>query len=266
VHSLAVSAFFLPVKAWYLPAALALFLAVGLGTTVGLHRLCSHRAFACPLWVEYALVTAASLTGQGSPLLWVATHRRHHANSDQPGDVHSPRRSFWYSHLGWILDDASTEREAWKSLCPDIAASRYYHWLIRYRLLPQALAVLAIGLMAGWAAVPFLFYLPAVLWMHATYSINSVCHLRRAGTQPYDTRDDSTNVWWVGLLVLGEGWHNNHHAFPKSAFHGLSRWQLDLSGGFIRLLQRLGLAWDVHAVSPEQQERRAAHPTEGALR
>lgn len=245
VHMLAVCAFFLPVRLSHLCLAVGVYLFIGFSTTIGLHRLLSHRSFRCSKWMEYLLVTGAMLTGQGSPLLWVANHRIHHQHSDRTGDVHSPRRGFLYSHLLWIINEDSTDSLAHHKYCKDLQADRYYHWLVRYRLVPQVLAVVAIGFSLGWAAVPCVFFLPVVCWMHSTYSVNSFCHHVRFGSRMFETKEDSRNVWWVGLLALGEGWHNNHHAFPRSARHGL-RWnQLDPSYLLIRLLGRMGLAWDI---------------------
>lgn len=262
VHGLAASAFWLPWPPYALPVALALYVSIGLGTTVGLHRLLSHRAFRCPRWVEYGLVSVAMLTGQGSPLLWAATHRLHHVHTDQPRDIHSPVRGFWYSHMGWILDDDSTDAEAWRTYCRDLAQDRYYHWLLRYRMVPQVLAVVLLGVTLGWRALPACFFLPVVSWMQSTYCVNSVCHVKSLGFRAHDTKDLSRNVWWVSVLALGEGWHNNHHAFPGSARHGQAWWQFDPGWAFIRLLRVCGLAWDVKLPgqrAPESQpEARAA--------
>jgi fatty-acid desaturase len=243
VHTLAISALLLPIRPVDLAVALAVYITLGLGTTVGLHRLICHRAFQCPRWVEHVLVTMAMPTGQGSPLLWAATHRQHHAYSDTVRDPHSPTRSLWYAHLGWILDDASTHDDDWQTWCKDIARDRYYLWLLKFRMVPHVLAVLAVALTLGWRAVPVCFYLPAVLWMHSTYAVNSLSH--RFGSQAWPTGEGSRNFWLVGLLALGEGWHNNHHAFPRAARHGLRWWQLDASWWFIRALELVGLAWDL---------------------
>ncbi|MBU8896459.1 acyl-CoA desaturase [Corallococcus sp. H22C18031201] len=250
VHALAASAFVLPWPPHALPVALTLYVAMGLGTTVGLHRLICHRAFECPRWVEYGLVTVAMLTGQGSPLLWAATHRIHHAKADTEGDVHSPERGLWYAHMGWILNEASTDDDAWRTWCKDLAGDRYYHWLLRFRLGPQVIAVLVLGLTLGWRTLPAYFFLPMVSWMQSTYAVNSVCHARAFGTRVHDTRDHSRNVWWVSVLALGEGWHNNHHAFPASARHGWVWWQVDVGWTFIRCLRAVGLARQVHLPTP----------------
>ena len=259
VHVVAASAFFLPVRPWLVALAVVTYFTIGFSTTIGLHRLLSHRSFECPKWLEYALVTVAMLTGQGSPLLWVANHRIHHGRSDRDGDVHSPRRGFWYGHILWIIDDASSDPYAYRKYCKDLAADRYYHWLVRYRLAPQAAAVALVGFTLGWAAVPLVFFLPVVCWMHSTYMVNSVCHDARFGTRLFETREGSRNVWWVGLLALGEGWHNNHHAYPRSARHGLGARQLDLSYLVIRFFGVLGLARNLK-VFPDPTRKPAARP------
>ena len=253
VHGLALAALVRPIAPLWIPLALFVYFGVGFGTTLGLHRLLSHRSFRCSKWLEYLLVSVAATTGQGSPLLWVANHRRHHTHADVERDVHSPTRGFWYAHLGWILDERSTEPEAYRTVCRDFATDRYYHWLMRYRIVPHLLAVLGVGLSLGWAAVPFVFYLPMVCWMHSTYLVNSACHFGPFGFRSFETPDLSRNVWWVGLLALGEGWHNNHHASPRAAIHGFSRRQLDLSGLLLKLLERLGLVWGLRGCEPSKR-------------
>jgi len=248
-HLVAASAFLLPVRPGLVALAVFTYFSIGFSTTIGLHRLLSHRSFECPRWLEYGLVTVAMLTGQGSPLLWVANHRIHHGHSDREGDVHSPRRGFWYGHILWIIDDASTDPHAYRKYCKDLAGDHYYHWLVRFRLAPQAAAVALIALTLGFAAVPLVFFLPVVCWMHSTYMVNSVCHDARFGSRLFETREGSRNVWWVGLLALGEGWHNNHHACPRSARHGLGARQVDLSYFVIRLFQVLGLARNLKGFS-----------------
>jgi stearoyl-CoA desaturase (delta-9 desaturase) len=251
IHALAIGAFVLPIRLFYVPLAIFTYFFIGFCTTIGLHRLLSHRSFQCPKWVEHLLVTGAMLTGQGSPLLWVANHRIHHRHSDREDDVHSPVRGFWYSHFGWILDDNSTDPLDYQKVCKDLANDRYYHWLVPYRLVPQAAVITLIGFTLGWTAIPFVFFLPVVCWMHSTYSVNSFCHHRRVGSKSFDTPDESRNVWWVGLIALGEGWHNNHHAQPSSVKHGF-RWnQFDFSYLVIKLMSRVGLAWDLKTANLE---------------
>jgi stearoyl-CoA desaturase (delta-9 desaturase) len=241
-HALALSALVLPIHLTHVVAGACVYLAVGLGTTVGLHRKLSHRAFDCPKWLEYALVTAALLTAQSSPLEWAANHRMHHGNADGEGDPHSPVFGFWYSHLGWVVDDLSTDRAAWQTVCRDLADDRYYRWLLRFRLVPHFVVLAGIVAVAGWAAAPMILYLPCKAWMHTSYMVNSICHTPRFGTRPHETPDRSRNVWFVGLLGLGEGWHNNHHSNPRSVWFGQRWWQLDVGALFIASLTRLGLA------------------------
>ncbi|KYF71687.1 fatty acid desaturase, partial [Sorangium cellulosum] len=245
VHAAAVAGLLLPIRASLVAAACALYAALHVSTIVGLHRLLSHRAFRCPRWVEYGLVSVAMISGQGSPIAWVATHRRHHAHTDREGDVHSPRRGLWYAHIGWIVDEGSTDARDPERYCRDLAGDPYYRWLMRWRFAPQVAAVLLAGLALGWGAVPLVFFLPLVCWMHTTYLVNSACHAPRFGSRAFDTRDGSRNVGWVAALTFGEGWHNNHHAFPRAARYGMAPGQHDLAFLFIRALAALGLAWDI---------------------
>lgn len=258
IHLVAASAFVLPSRPGLLALAAFNYLLIGFSTTVGLHRLLSHRSFQCHKGLEYLLVTVAMLTGQGSPLLWVANHRIHHGHSDREGDVHSPRRGFWYSHVLWIVDDASTDPEAYRKYCKDLAGDAYYHWLVRYRLVPQGVAVALVGATLGWSAVPLVFFLPVVCWMHSTYAVNSFCHDARFGSRRYETREGSRNVWWVALVALGEGWHNNHHADPRAVRHGRGRLQIDFSYLLIRLLGAAGLAWNLKEPPPDSTRLPAA--------
>ncbi len=241
-HGAALAAFVLPWRLDWVLAGCGVFLVAGLGTTLGLHRKLTHRSFDCPRWLEYVLVTAAMLTLQSSPLEWVANHRLHHGNADQQGDPHTPRKGFWYSYLGWVVDDLSTDREAYKTYCRDLAQDRYYLWLLRYRQAPHFILLALVVAVWGWQAAPCVMYLPLKLWMHAQYMVNSVCHGSRLGFRSYDSPDESRNVWWVGLWALGEGWHNNHHAYPRSAMLGHTPWQLDVGGLALRLLVKLRLA------------------------
>lgn len=236
----------------WLAVAVAVYAVAGIGTTVGLHRLICHRSFRCPRWVEYTLVTAAMVTGQGSPLLWAATHRRHHARSDKAGDPHSPKESFWHGHIGWIWRHSSTNPQEWQRWCKDLAKDRYYQFLLKGRLVPHLALAVVIALALGWQALPSCLYLPMVLWMHATYAVNSFGHSAAWGKAPFAAGEGSRNVAWVGIAALGEGWHNNHHAFPASARHGLLAGQFDASWLVIRALMALGLASEAKLPDPER--------------
>jgi fatty-acid desaturase len=261
LHAVAIAGLLLPIERHWIAVAIGFYVIVHLCTIVALHRLLSHRAFRCPKWVEYVLVSVAMITAQGSPLQWVATHRRHHAHTDEEGDVHSPRRGFWYGHILWMVDKDSNDPNDYKKYCRDLVGDGYYHWLVRYRFVPQILTIFVFAWVLGWKALPFTFALPTVCWMHATYLVNSVCHWPKAGTRAFETGDLSRNVWWVAILAFGEGWHNNHHAFPRAACFGMTRAQLDPAYWFIRLLAAFGLAWDIQKPS-ENAMRRLAEDAE----
>jgi stearoyl-CoA desaturase (delta-9 desaturase) len=214
----------------------------GWGISMGYHRLHTHRSYQVPLALEYFLAICGVLTLEGGPIFWVATHRRHHQKSDQPGDPHSPREGGWWAHVGWLLVGESklSDPALLSKYAPDLAQDRFYLWLNHYHWVPVlvlALLLLALG------GVPFLLWgicLRIVVGLHSTWLINSVTHLW--GSRRFATRDNSRNNWWVALLTSGEGWHNNHHAHPSSARFGLAWYELDLSWVQIKILQFFGLA------------------------
>ena len=213
-----------------------------LGIGMGYHRLLTHRGYKVPRAVEYFLVTCGTLALQGGPIQWVTTHRMHHAHTDRPSDPHTPRDGGWWAHIGWIVsgpaqdhDQATLERYA-----PDLLKDRYYVWLTRLFRLPQIILALVLFALGGWSLLLWGVFLRATLVLHATWLVNSATHLW--GKTRFDTGDDSRNSWWVALLTFGEGWHNNHHAYPTSARHGLRWYEIDFNWLGIRGLQFLGLA------------------------
>src|SRR5207248_1786962 len=253
----------------------------GFGVTVGFHRLLTHRSFDAPHPVRIAFAVLGSMSVQGEVIKWVADHRKHHAFTDEEGDPHSPHlhegdgwlgvlKGIWHSHVGWMMSRREyipAEKYA-RDLVNDRAMvfvhRTFVLWVAVGFAIPFA-AGLAIG--GTWAAA-----LTALLWggpvrvfmlHHATFSVNSICHLY--GRRPFDTGDESRNNWVVGLLALGEGWHHNHHAFPTSARHGLSRLQVDPSWWIIRALQRLRLAYNVRTPSPKRMVEKL-RPDERAAR
>jgi len=248
------------------PFLLAIFLYwVGgsLGIGIGYHRLLTHRGYKTPKWVEYFLTTCAVLALEGGPIFWVATHRIHHQYSDNEGDPHSPRDGKWWAHVGWILVGKSMHHDT-KTLSryvPDLAKDKFHVWITKYHYVPMivlGLALLAIG------GIPYLLWgvcFRTVLGLHATWLVNSATHIW--GSRRFQTRDDSTNSWWVALFSFGEGWHNNHHAHPVSSRHGLTWYEIDLNWYGIWLLSKLGLARDVYRYklsSREQSNKIAAVP------
>jgi stearoyl-CoA desaturase (delta-9 desaturase) len=241
-------------------AVLLYYIATGLGISMGYHRLHTHRSYKIPLVFEYFFAICGALTLEGGPIFWVATHRIHHQKSDQAGDPHSPRDGGWWAHVGWILLGATnhnnTQRMA--KYAPDLAKRPFYVWLNNYHWLP--LLVLGVLLFAIGGVSMFLWgiCLRVVVGLHATWLVNSATHMW--GGRRFATRDDSRNNWWVALLTFGEGWHNNHHAHPTSARHGLAWYEFDPSWILIKLLSAFGIIKSAHVakVNGDISERKAA--------
>jgi stearoyl-CoA desaturase (Delta-9 desaturase) len=223
-------------------AAVLYYLTIGLGISLGYHRLHTHRSYRVPLWIEYILATLGALTLEGGPIFWVATHRLHHQNSDQPDDPHSPRHGAFWSHLGWILWGQATHRNTalLSRYAPDLARHPYYVWLNNYHWI--VVAILGVGLLVfgGWSVFLWGFCVRTIAGLHATWAVNSATHMW--GKRRFATRDDSRNTWWVAIVSFGEGWHNNHHAHPTSARHGLAWYEFDPSWLLLRVLEFAGLA------------------------
>jgi stearoyl-CoA desaturase (delta-9 desaturase) len=250
-----------------------MYLFTGLGVTVGLHRLLTHRSFRTHPWLRGLFAIAGSMAVQGPVIEWVATHRRHHAFSDEDGDPHSPHghgggfrgalRGLWHAHLGWVFSegDVASERRYAPDLLKDpvvrFVDSTFVLWVALTLAIPFGLGYALTGTMDGalsalvWGGAVRLFLLH-----HVTFAINSLCHF--FGRRRFETGDESRNLAWLAPLSFGEAWHNNHHAFPTSARHGLGRRQFDFSAAVISGLERVGLAWDVVRISPERQAAKAA--------
>jgi stearoyl-CoA desaturase (Delta-9 desaturase) len=251
-----------------------MYVIVGLGVTIGFHRLLTHRSFATFKPVQYALAIAGSMSVQGPVIGWVADHRKHHAHTDEEGDPHSPHvghgegtvgalKGLWWAHLGWLLDrqgQADPRRYA-RDLRDDAGMrriNRSFLWIVGAGLaIPFAAGFIVTGAVEG-ALTALLWggFVRVFLLHHVTWSVNSVCHF--FGRRRFATDDHSTNVLWVGILSLGEGWHHNHHAFPRSAQHGMRWYEPDVSGLIIRGLERVGLAWNVVRITPERQQQMLA--------
>jgi stearoyl-CoA desaturase (Delta-9 desaturase) len=247
------------------------YVATGLGITVGYHRMLTHQSFKAPAPVRVTFAVLGSLAIQGAVIDWVATHRRHHAYTDVPGDPHSPHvdagdglggllRGLWYAHLGWMFAPDTTVREVWApDLCKDPAIARV-HKLFPWLLLASFLLPALLG---GLLTMSFAGALSGLLWgglvrvmllHHVTWSINSICHV--FGTKPFAAHDESRNNPIMALLAFGEGWHNAHHAFPASARHGLRWWEFDASWIVIRSLAAVRLVRDIKLPTPTQLQRR----------
>ena len=241
-------------------SAFLYWIAVGLGISMGYHRLHTHRSYKVPVGLEYFLAVCGTLTLEGGPIFWVATHRIHHQKADRPGDPHSPRDGGWWAHIGWILfgETKHNNTRLMSKYAPDLAKDPFYIWLNNYHWLP--ILVLAIVLFA-FGGLPMLLWgtcLRVVVGLHATWLVNSATHMW--GRRRFATRDDSRNNWWVALLTFGEGWHNNHHAHPTSARHGLTWYEFDHSWILINILKFFRIAKFVRVakVTSALAEREAA--------
>ena len=219
-----------------------------LGVTIGYHRLLSHRSFRVPLWLEHFFATCGALSCQHGPIDWAGLHRHHHKYSDTDADHHNSNKGFWWSHMGWMFDAIPAMKEV-PRMAGDLAKDPYYRWLNNWFLvlqLPLAGLLFWIGTATGaggWALVLWGIPLRLVVVYHVTWLVNSATHCW--GTVAYESGDDSRNNKWVAAVTFGEGWHNNHHAFPHSARHGLQPGQIDLTWEHIRLMRALGLATKV---------------------
>lgn len=254
--------------------ATVMYLLTAVGITVGFHRLLTHRSFQTSKPLEYLFAVLGSMAVQGPVISWVADHRKHHAHTDEDGDPHSPHvghdggvrgvfAGLWHAHTGWLM--STQGRADWKRYARDLyedpgmrTISRQFVPLILVGLvLPAVAGYLVSGTLAGaatgllWGGLVRVFFVH-----HVTWSVNSVCHF--LGSRRFVTDDHSTNVFWLALPSLGESWHHNHHAFPRSAVHGLKRWELDPSALIIATMEKVGLAHNVVRISPERQAERTA--------
>jgi stearoyl-CoA desaturase (delta-9 desaturase) len=224
--------------------------AINVGIGMCYHRLLTHRGYQVPKWLEYVMAVCATLALEGGPMFWVSTHRVHHQNSDQEGDPHTPREGGWWAHTGWLLfgNSLHAQSELLHRYSPDLGRDRFHVWLSKFHWIPltaSGVVLFAVGWLVGgvsgaigwvlWGAV-----LRVTLGLHATWLVNSATHMW--GSRRFETRDDSRNNWWVALVSGGEGWHNNHHAHPVSARHGLRWYEIDPNYYGIWLLSKLGLA------------------------
>jgi stearoyl-CoA desaturase (Delta-9 desaturase) len=234
---------------------------VAFGVTVGYHRMLTHRSFRAQPVVKLLLLILGSMAFEGPAIQWAAVHTKHHARADREGDPHSPIDGFFHAHLGWIFRDGDADPRVY---CRHLLNDRIVTFVSKTFLL-WAILSLAIPFGIGWLVGGWALALTGMLWgglvrmfltHHVTWSVNSVCHT--FGRREFETTDRSRNEWIVGLLAFGEGWHNNHHAFPRSAFHGLHWWQFDISSYVIWTLERLGLARDVYRIPSSVVMQRAA--------
>jgi stearoyl-CoA desaturase (Delta-9 desaturase) len=248
---------------------LSVYIASGLGITIGFHRMLTHRAFQTSKPVEYTFAVLGSLAVQGPVINWVADHRKHHAHTDEEGDPHSPHvgvgkgvlgavRGLWHAHIGWLYTEHG--QAARHKYAPDLmedrgmrAINRNFHWIVGAGLVIPFVAGYALtGELKGALTALLRGGLVRIFFLHhITWSINSICHF--FGSRRFSTDDMSTNVFWLAVPSLGEAWHHNHHAFPRSASHGFRWYEVDPSAGVIWLLEKLGLIWNVVRIPRERQ-------------
>ncbi len=257
-----------------LAAFLVMYMLTGFGVTIGFHRLFTHRSFKAPAPVRAFLAICGSMAFEGSVFTWVAEHRVHHQHSDHENDPHSPHlhgkgfrgllRGLWHSHIGWLFEPHSPDLHRYVN---DLQRDPVASFVDRTFVLWAALGVILPAVIVGLVTWSWMGVLMGFLWAglariflvhHVTWSINSVCHLW--GSQPFRSRDESRNNPIFGIMAMGEGWHNNHHAFPTSARHGLRWWELDTSYLIIRLMGLLGLASDIKVPDQETIMRKQRTP------
>jgi stearoyl-CoA desaturase (Delta-9 desaturase) len=252
---------------------LVMYVPTGLGITIGFHRLLTHRSFKAKPWLRGLLAVCGTMAVEGPVISWVADHRKHHAYADRLGDPHSPHvdhgvgwsgalRGLAHAHVGWLFDH--TQRGARERFTPDLLADpvisfvdkTFVLWSLVGLAIPFGLGVLIGGTVdTGLEAMLWGGAVRILVLHHVTYSINSLCHF--FGRRRFATDDHSRNLLWLAPLSFGEAWHNNHHAFPTSAIHGMGRRELDISGLVISGLERAGLIWDVQRIAPEKQAAKA---------
>ncbi len=243
-------------------AVVLYWVAGSLGIGMGYHRLLTHRGYKTPKLVEYFLSLCGTLAVEGGPANWVVTHRIHHRFSDQDGDPHSPRDGGWWAHMGWILVGRAQEHPpaVLRHYAPDLMRDPIQCWINRLYIWPVIFLGLGLYALGGWPFVTWGLCLRVVLGLHATWLVNSATHMW--GSRRFATRDDSRNNWWVACLTFGEGWHNNHHAHPTSARHGLAWYEIDMNWWGISTLRWLGLAKSIRQVRLKDPIPSAALPVE----
>lgn len=229
------------------------YVLTGMGITAGFHRLLTHSSFDTPAPVRATLLILGCMAAQGRPIDWGANHLKHHAHSDEEGDPHSPTEGLFHAHLGWFFSGEPADRERYGKRWEN---DRVIQFVDKTTVLWLGLGLLIPFMIAGWGGLLWGGLVRIFFLNHATFAVNSICHA--FGGRDFETKDESRNNWLIAALTLGEGWHNNHHAFPAMAYHGMSWRQFDPTAVFIKLLEKLKLAKNVKVPRPELVERRRA--------
>jgi stearoyl-CoA desaturase (delta-9 desaturase) len=257
-HLLAIPALFM--FSWKNVAAMIIgnWIVGSLGIGLGYHRLLTHRSFKAPKWLEYTLTVFGAMAIQDDAPKWVATHRIHHKFTETDKDPHSTRPGFWWAQIGWILLGTANDHNqaTLKKYVPDLMKDKFHARLAKYYYVPLIVSAFVLYAVGGWSMVLWGVFVRVVVGWHTTWFVNSLSHI--FGKRPFATNDDSTNNWFVALLTFGEGWHNNHHAFPTSARHGLKWYQFDMNWLTIRLFKKLGWAKQIRIFDTEKPELKRA--------
>jgi stearoyl-CoA desaturase (delta-9 desaturase) len=255
VHFAVFGIFWTGVSAASLTVALVLYLVRMWAITAGFHRYFSHRSYKTSRVMQFVLAFVGQMSAQRGAIWWAAIHRHHHLHSDTEEDVHSPRHmGFWDSHVGWIFKPARNTADY--SSVPDLTRFPELVWLDRYHLVPPALLAIGCFLLGGWEMLFVGFFLSTVVLYHCTFFINSLAHV--VGSQRYLTGDDSRNNWWLALITLGEGWHNNHHHYQSATAQGWRWYEIDISYYVLKAMSWVGLVWDLR--SPPERILRNEQP------
>ena len=230
------------------------WIVISLGIGLGYHRLLTHRSFKAPKWLEYALTVFGSMAIQDDAPRWVATHRIHHAFTETDKDPHSTRPGLFWAHMGWVLKGTAQDydKKVLKKYVPDLMKDKFHVFFAKYYYVPLIVSAFLFYAVGGWSMVLWGVFLRVVLGWHTTWFVNSLAHL--FGKRPFATKDDSTNNWFVAILTFGEGWHNNHHAYPSSARHGLKWYQFDMNWITISIFKRLGWAKQIRVYDAQKDD------------
>ena len=257
-HILAIGALFTFSWQNLFAAALIWWMTGSLGIGLGYHRLLTHGGFKTPKAVEYFLTVCGTLALQSGPIQWVATHRIHHAYTETENDPHSPRDGTFWAHIGWLMrGTALTHDEATlKRYAPDLLKDKFHVFISKYFFMTTLIVGVALFFIGGWSMVLWGIFLRQVFGWHMTFLVNSATHLW--GTRRFETHDDSRNNGLIAALTWGEGWHNNHHAHPRSARHGLTWKEVDINWLQIKFLEKIGLATKVHAFDLKKEKNKSA--------
>ena len=232
-----------------------------LGVGLGYHRLLTHRSFKAPKWLEYFLTALGTMSLQDDAVRWVATHRIHHAFTETDKDPHSTKPGFWWAQIGWVLFGTAQDHDqkTLQKYVPDLMKDKFQVFLAKWFFVPIIISAFILFAIGGWGMVFWGVFVRVVFGWHTTWFVNSLAHIY--GDKPYETTDDSTNNWFVAILTFGEGWHNNHHAFPTSARHGLKWYQFDMNWITIRIFEKLGWAKNIRLFDvdkPQYEMKKAA--------